>query len=141
MLLSRALLTGVLAFTATVWAAPQKTTKAQADAASQTPKKATKSAPATAVDLNTASEKDLEAIPGIGRATAKKIVGHRPYQSVDGNGEQRPCRSRLRGATAVLETPAGGWFEPGGRAGHRAQSPTPGSGYGVGEYGDQGLSQ
>jgi competence protein ComEA len=35
------------------------------------------------IDLNTASEKELEAIKGVGPATAKKIVANRPYKSVD----------------------------------------------------------
>jgi len=35
------------------------------------------------VDLNTASEKELEEIKGVGPATAKKIIASRPYKSVD----------------------------------------------------------
>jgi competence protein ComEA len=35
------------------------------------------------VDLNSASEKELEALPGVGPATTKKIVANRPYKSVD----------------------------------------------------------
>src|SRR5512136_484191 len=35
------------------------------------------------VDLNAASEKELESIKGVGPATAKKIVAGRPYKSVD----------------------------------------------------------
>jgi competence protein ComEA len=37
----------------------------------------------TLIDLNNASEKELESIKGVGPATAKKIIDGRPYKSVD----------------------------------------------------------
>jgi hypothetical protein len=46
------------------------------------PKAAQTKAPAAAVNLNTASQSDLEALPGIGPATAKKIIAGRPFSSV-----------------------------------------------------------
>ena len=42
-----------------------------------------KVAPASPVDINTASAAELEKVPGIGQATAEKIIAGRPYQSVE----------------------------------------------------------
>ena len=39
--------------------------------------------PAKIIDLNTASQPELESLPGIGKSTAKKIIAARPYASVD----------------------------------------------------------
>jgi len=36
----------------------------------------------TTVNINQASESDLDALPGIGPVTAQKIISNRPYQSV-----------------------------------------------------------
>jgi helix-hairpin-helix protein len=52
-------------------------TSAVPAAAKEPDKKATQK-----VDLNSASENDLEELPGVGTATAKKIIAGRPYSAV-----------------------------------------------------------
>jgi competence protein ComEA len=51
------------------------------DVAKDAAKDATKGK--TLIDINTASQKDLESIKGIGPVKAKKIIEGRPYKSVD----------------------------------------------------------
>jgi hypothetical protein len=49
---------------------------------SDPPATSAKSAPAFRIDINSASEEELDSLPGIGPATSKKIIAGRPYSSV-----------------------------------------------------------
>jgi competence protein ComEA len=68
MLMCGALITTLLAIT------PDVSSGAQKKKTSET---------SSIVDINTADQKALESLPGVGKATAKAIIAGRPYKSVD----------------------------------------------------------
>lgn len=70
---------GVMALSLMAGPADKKATRKPDPAAASAP--ARKSA--DLVDINTASEAELDALPGIGTAYAKKIMAGRPYKSKD----------------------------------------------------------
>lgn len=57
---------------------------------------------AAKVDINSASQEDLEKLPGVGEATAKKIIAGRPYQSVADLSKVGVNKSTLQKITPLV---------------------------------------
>jgi DNA uptake protein ComE-like DNA-binding protein len=85
-------------------AAPAKSTVTKTAAST---KPAASSAPSAPVDLNTASEKDLEDLPGVGPATAKKIISGRPYSSASDLSKAGVSAATIKKITPLV-TASGG---------------------------------
>lgn len=64
-----------------VFASAQSSTKSTAKSDKATAASTAKSAAADKLDINTATEDQLKALPGIGEAYSKAIVAGRPYRA------------------------------------------------------------
>jgi hypothetical protein len=80
-------------------------------------KTASAKAPTSPVNLNTASQADLEALPGVGPATAKKIIAGRPYASVADLSKAGVPKGTIEKITSMVTVGAG--------SGGAAAPPTP----------------
>lgn len=94
--------------------AAEKPAKAEKPAAAESASSSSKSskssasaAPSAPVDLNTASEKDLEELPGVGPATAKKIVAGRPYASVSDLSKAGVSKSTISKISSMVVVSGG----------------------------------
>lgn len=84
--LIRLFATGLLAvglLTAAPQATATKKAPAKPAAAAEPAKKPAATAPAELIDINSASETQLQTLPGVGDAISKKIVAGRPYKGKD----------------------------------------------------------
>ena len=61
-----------------------------------------KIAPTGKVDINNATEKELEDLPGVGPATAKKIIAGRPYTSADDLGKAGVPKNTIAKITPLV---------------------------------------
>ncbi len=89
-------------------------------------KKSRKTAPASAVDLNNATQAELQSVPGIGAPTAKKIIAGRPYSSVADLSKAGISSKQIQGFSSMVKVgsaPAA----PATSSAQRAPAPAPAS--------------
>ena len=72
-----------------------------------------KVAPSAPVDLNNASAAELESVPGIGAATAKKIIAGRPYSSTADLNKAGISASQIQQISPMVTVKGGGMVSSG----------------------------
>ena len=94
-------------------AAPQAQAQAvKKETTAKTEKKGGKVAPSSPVDINSATEEQLVAVPGIGAATAKKIIKSRPYSSLADLSKAGISANQLKDITPMLKAGAAAPMAP-----------------------------
>jgi hypothetical protein len=81
---------------------PAQTAGATKTAKQSKEKKSGKTPPAAPVDLNNATQAQLESVPGIGAATAKKIIAGRPYSSVSDLSRAGLSAKQIQGFSSMV---------------------------------------
>jgi competence protein ComEA len=81
------------------------------------------------VDLNSATAEELDALPGVGKATAEKIISGRPYKSIDDFASRSGLRaSEVEKLTPLVTVGAVAATPAANKSGRAAPSETPRSG-------------